>query len=98
MDVKEPAADLGIALAVASCAKDAIVSDKAVIIGEVGLSGEIRAVSHIEPRIKEAEKMGFEKIIVPKGNLPLKNKTSIKVVGVSRLIEAITESLAGLQE
>jgi DNA repair protein RadA/Sms len=98
LDVKEPAADLGIALAVASCAKDAIVSDKTVIIGEVGLSGEIRAVSHIEPRIKEAEKMGFEKIIVPKGNLPLKNTPSIKVVGVSRLLEAITETLAGLKE
>ena len=98
LDVKEPAADLGIALAVASCAKDVIVSEKTVIVGEVGLSGEIRAVNHIEPRIKEAENMGFEKIIVPKGNLPLKSKTSIKVVGVSRLIEAITEALSGLKE
>ena len=43
---------------------------------------------------KEAEKMGFEKIIVPKGNLPLKNKHNIKVVGVSRLLEAITEVLS----
>ena len=98
LDVKEPAADLGIALAVASCAKDAIVNEKTVIVGEVGLSGEIRAVNHIEPRIKEAENMGFEKIIVPKGNLPLKRNPSIKVVGVSRLMEAITEALAGLKE
>lgn len=98
LDVKEPAADLGIALAVASCAKDAIVSEKTVIVGEVGLSGEIRAVNHVEQRVKEAENMGFEKIIVPKGNLPLKSKTSIKVVGVSRLIETITEALAGLKE
>jgi len=94
LDVKEPAADLGIALAIASCAKDAIVDEKTVIVGEVGLSGEVRAVSQVESRVKEAENMGFEKIIVPKGNLPLKNKTSIKVICVSRLLEAITETLS----
>jgi len=94
LDVKEPAADLGIALAIASCAKDAIVDEKTVIVGEVGLSGEVRAVSQVEARVKEAENMGFEKIIVPKGNLPLKNKPSIKVIGVSRLLEAITETLS----
>lgn len=98
LDVKEPAADLGIALAVASCAKDAVVGENTVIVGEVGLSGEIRAVGQIDSRIKEAENMGFEKIIVPKGNLPLKNKPNIKVVGVTRLIEAITEAMAGLAE
>jgi DNA repair protein RadA/Sms len=94
LDVKEPAADLGIALAIASCAKDAIIDEKTVIVGEVGLSGEVRAVSQVESRIKEAENMGFEKIIIPKGNLPLKNKSSIKVIGVSRLLEAITETLS----
>lgn len=94
LEIKEPAADLGMAIALASCAKDSIASEKTVIVGEVGLSGEIRATSHIEQRIKEAEKMGFEKIIVPKGNLPLKNKHNIKVVGVSRLLEAITEVLS----
>lgn len=94
LDVKEPAADLGIALAIASCAKDAIVDEKTVIVGEVGLSGEVRAVSQVEARVKEAENMGFDKIIVPKGNLPLKNKTNIKTVGVSRLFEAITETLS----
>jgi DNA repair protein RadA/Sms len=97
LDVKEPAADLGIALAIASCAKDAIVDEKTVIVGEVGLSGEVRAVSQVESRVKEAENMGFKKIIVPKGNLPLKNKTSIKVIGVSRLLEAITETLSAVE-
>ncbi|MEI8377764.1 MAG: DNA repair protein RadA [bacterium] len=94
LDVKEPAADLGIALAIASCAKDAIVDEKTVIVGEVGLSGEVRAISQVEARVKEAENMGFEKIIIPKGNLPLKNKFNIKTVGVSRLLEAITETLS----
>lgn len=94
LEIKEPAADLGIALALASCAKDAIASEKTVIVGEVGLSGEIRATSHIEQRIREAEKMGFEKIIIPKGNLPLKNKHNIKIIGVNRLLEAITEVLS----
>lgn len=93
LDVKEPAADLGIALAVASCARDAIVDEKTVVIGEVGLSGEIRAVSQIEPRVKEAQKMGFEKVIVPKGNLPLKTK-GIEVKSVNRIIEAISEVLS----
>ncbi len=94
LDVKEPAADLGIALAIASCAKDAIVDEKTVIVGEVGLSGEVRAVSQVEARVKEAVNMGFDKIIIPKGNLPLKNKSKIKIVGVSRLLEAITETLS----
>lgn len=94
LDVKEPAADLGIALAIASCAKDAIVDEKTVIVGEVGLSGEVRAVSQVEARVKEAENMGFDKIIVPKGNLPLKNKFNIKIIGVARLLEAITETLS----
>jgi DNA repair protein RadA/Sms len=70
------------------------VDEKTVIVGEVGLSGEVRAVSQVDARVKEAENMGFEKIILPKGNLPLKNKTSIKAVGVSRLLEAITETLS----
>lgn len=94
LDVKEPAADLGIALAIASCAKDAIVDEKTVIVGEVGLSGEVRAVSQVEARVKEAVNMGFDKIIIPKGNLPLKNKSKIKIIGVSRLLEAITETLS----
>lgn len=93
LDVKEPAADLGIALAVASCARDAIVDEKTVVIGEVGLSGEIRAVNQIEPRIKEAQKMGFAKTVIPKGNMPLKDLKGIEIKSVSRILEAIAETL-----
>ena len=56
IEVSEPAADLGIALAVATCARDVVVDLKTVIIGEIGLSGEIRAVNNIEKRIIEAQK------------------------------------------
>ena len=68
LDIDEPAADLGVALAVATCARDVVVDSKTVIVGEVGLSGEIRAVNSLEKRIKEAEKLGFNKILVPASN------------------------------
>jgi DNA repair protein RadA/Sms len=95
MDIAEPSADLGIALAVATCARNVTVDPETVIIGEIGLSGEIRSVSNLESKINEAAKLGFKKVIVPNSNLPLKTEfKNIKVVGVSRLIEAITESVS----
>jgi len=90
MEIDEPAADLGIALAVATCARDVIVSPDTVIAGEISLSGEIRPVANIEKRIKEAEKLGFKKIIIPKSNLDKKQKHNIEIVEVARLIDAIT--------
>lgn len=94
IDIQEPAADLGIALAVATCARNVTVDPETIIIGEIGLSGEIRSVRQLDQRINEAAKLGFKKAIVPKSNLPLKNSPKgIKIVGVSRLIEAITNSI-----
>ena len=94
INIQEPAADLGIALAVATCARNVIVDPETVIIGEIGLSGEIRTVRQLEPRINEAAKLGFKKAVVPKSSLPLKNPSkNIEIVGVSRLIEAITNSI-----
>ena len=94
INIQEPAADLGIALAVATCARNVIVDPETVIIGEIGLSGEIKTVRQLDIRINEAAKLGFKKAIVPKGNLPLKNASeNIKIIGVSRLIEAITGSI-----
>ncbi len=89
INVSEPAADLGIALAIATCARDVVVAENTVIIGEVGLSGEIRAVNNIEKRISEAQKLGFKKVIVPDlcGNLNIKG---IEIIKVKRLIDAIT--------
>jgi len=94
IDIQEPAADLGVALAVATCARNVIVDPETVIIGEIGLSGEIRSVRQLDMRINEAAKLGFKKAIVPKSSLPLKNSNNkIEIIGVSRLIEAITNSI-----
>lgn len=66
--VDEPAADLGIALAIASSYRNIYISSNVLAIGEVGLTGEIRAVNAIEKRILEGIKLGFECIIIPEGN------------------------------
>lgn len=90
VEISEPAADLGIALAIATCARDVVVDPHTVIIGEIGLSGEIRAVNNIEKRISEAKKLGFKKAIVPDGNADLPEIKGLKVIKVKRLIDAIT--------
>ncbi|MBR1753813.1 DNA repair protein RadA [bacterium] len=90
IDISETAADLGIALAVITCSKDAVVDEKTVIVGEVGLSGEIRAVVNLEKRIIEAQTLGFKKIIVPEANKEITGKFDIEVVKVKRLIDAIS--------
>lgn len=91
VEISEPAADLGIALAVATCARDVVVDSHTVIIGEIGLSGEIRAVNNIEKRIKEAQKLGFKKAIIPNANGNFEEKiTGIEIVKVKRLIDAIS--------
>ena len=75
MRIADPAADLGVCLGVASALLDKAVSPDVVVLGEVGLSAEVRSVSQIITRINEAEKLGFTRCIVPKNNL---NKTDIK--------------------
>ncbi|MGN0015111.1 MAG: DNA repair protein RadA [Candidatus Gastranaerophilaceae bacterium] len=90
VEIDEPAADLGVALAIITCARDVIVSPDTVIVGEIGLSGEIRKVTNIEKRISEAQKLGFKKIIVPKGNMNQKNKFEIEIVEAERLTDAVT--------
>ncbi len=65
----EPAVDMGVAVAAASSFRDIPTDTAAVLIGEVGLGGEIRTVSQLEPRLKEASKLGFDRAVVPKNNL-----------------------------
>ncbi|MCK8827985.1 DNA repair protein RadA [Natroniella acetigena] len=67
--VNEPAVDLGIIVAVVSSFRDLAVPKNVAVVGEVGLSGEIRAVNQIEKRINEASKLGFTEFIIPKSNL-----------------------------
>lgn len=90
IEISEPAADLGIALAVATCARDVVVDPHTVIIGEIGLSGEIRAVNNIEKRIKEAQKLGFKKAIIPDSNNFEEGVKGIEIIKVKRLIDAIS--------
>lgn len=91
VEISEPAADLGIALAVATCARDVIVDLHTIIIGEIGLSGEIRAVNNIEKRIIEAQNLGFKKAIIPFANANItKDFSDIEIVTVKRLMDAIS--------
>ncbi len=91
LEIDEPAADLGVALAVTTCARDVVVSPDTVIVGEIGLSGEIRPVNNLDKRIKEAEKLGFKKIIIPKSsNLKKEDFKNIQIVEVEKLIDSIS--------
>ena len=89
IDVDEPSADLGIALAVATCARDVVVDSQTVIMGEIGLSGEIHPVNNIEKRLNEAIASGFKKAIIPDANNIPKDMKKIEIVRVKRLIDAI---------
>lgn len=90
--VFDPAADLAVVVAMASALHDKPVSFETVVLGEVGLSSEIRSVSQIVSRINEADKLGFKKCIVPKNNLKTKidiKKTNIELVAVETVKEAL---------
>ncbi|MGB8658224.1 MAG: DNA repair protein RadA [Candidatus Zixiibacteriota bacterium] len=88
--IDEPAADLGVIAAIASSLKEVPADKESVLIGEVGLGGEVRAVGQIERRIKEAEKLGFKRCLLPQGNLKGLNQNSgIKIIGVKSIHEAI---------
>ena len=86
----EPAADLPVVLAVASSYRDAVVADDLVAIGEVGLTGEIRSVSHMNQRLSEVARLGFKKCIVPKGGAEkLDIPAGLTVYRVRNIREAI---------
>lgn len=86
----EPAADLPVALAVASSYREAVIADDLVAIGEVGLTGEIRSVSHMNQRLSEVARLGFKKVIIPKfGSEKLDIPASLTVYRVRNLREAI---------
>ncbi len=93
--IDEPAVDLGIAMAMVSSFRNRILNNqKLVITGEVGLTGEVRAINRVESRINEAKKMGFTEIIVPKSNfrnLQNINIKDIKISCINTVEEAISE-------
>jgi len=88
--LNEPAADLGASVCVASSYRDTPLNPDTVVVGEVGLGGEVRGVSYVEKRIKEAQKLGFGRCVVPQANLKAYKKIQgIEILGVDRLKEAL---------
>lgn len=89
--IKETAADLAIACAVASANGNFICPPKTIVFGEVGLTGEVRAVGQIKERLAESEKLGFRKAIIPKANMrSLDYKGKLEVAGVDNVSSAIS--------
>ena len=91
----EPAIDLALAISIASSYRDKGTNPNECYVGEIGLTGEVRRVNRVEDRVKEASKLGFKRIYIPKNNLKdWTPPTDIEVVGVATLGEALHKILA----
>ncbi len=91
LNVEEPAVDLGVAIAVVASFRDRVVDPGTVLIGEVGLGGQVRAVSQMELRLKEAAKLGFKRAIIPKGQtFP---DMDLEIIPVAKVIDAIIAAI-----
>ena len=87
----EPASDLSVALALISSLKDIVIDSSTVAFGEIGLGGELRTVNSCEQRIRECQRLGFKKCIVPRQNLKGLSKADfpdIEIIGVRNIREA----------
>ncbi len=93
--VGEPAADLGAALAIASSFRDAGVAPETACVGEVGLSGELRAAAQLERRLGEVDRLGFKRCIVPKAGSKVHVPNGIELIPVGTLREAINVGVVG---
>ena len=90
LQLQEPGADLPVVLAIASSYRDTVIPSDVVAIGEVGLTGEIRAVSHMNQRLQETARLGFKKVIIPKfGSEKLEIPNGLTVYRVRNIREAI---------
>jgi len=88
--VSEPAADLGMALAVASSHLDRIIDPKTLVLGEVGLTGEVRGITQLELRVREAAKLGFTRCVFPAGSKKqFRVSGEMELIGVHTLDEAL---------
>ncbi len=95
LQITEPAADLAVALAIASSVKDRAIHADMAFLGEIGLSGELRAVSQLEPRLREAAKLGFRRCIVPRSR-QLKEGSrpeGLEIIQCRTLYEAVDVAL-----
>ncbi len=90
MKIGEPAADLAIALVVASCYKDTYIPKDTAVVGELGLTGEVRSVNLIDKRLNEMERLGIKKAIIPQNNKKLLKKSyDLDIIGVRNINEAL---------
>ena len=89
--ITEPGADLAVILAVVSSLKNKPLAEKTIVIGEIGLAGEIRPVQRGQERLKEAAKLGFKQAIIPLANKPKQPIPGIQIIAVSRIGEAVAQ-------
>jgi DNA repair protein RadA/Sms len=87
--ITEPAADLAVSLAVVSSLTDRPIAEKVAVFGEIGLAGEVRPAPRGQERLKEAAKLGFEKVIIPRANAPKAKIPGIEVLPVERVDQAV---------
>jgi len=87
LTVAEPAGDLGVAIAVTASFRDRIVDPRTVIIGEVGLGGQVRPVSQLEARLKESAKLGFQRAIIP--DMAISQDYGLDIIPVNKVLDAI---------
>ena len=90
--IREPATDLGVAVAIASALSDRPADGRTVFLGELGLGGELRRVQRLSARLKEAERLGFERAIVPAASAADRDGASLEVIGVPTLRDALSRS------
>ncbi len=90
LKIIEPAVDLGIIATIVSSLRDVPIDPKLFLFGEIGLSGEIRAVTQAEVRMKEASKIGFQKAVIPSGNAEkIKDRFGLEIRGVKNVEESL---------
>ncbi len=94
LKILEPGIDLGVLLAIASSFSNRSIDSDTVLMGEVGLGGEVRSIPRIEQRLKEAVNMGFKRCVLPKRNLKGLSSKEIYLIGVERVEDAISELLS----
>ena len=89
LHIDEPAADMAAAMALISSILDVPVPDDLIAVGEIGLAGECRAVSDIEMRVSEAERLGFKRIVLPKRSAKKIKNAKIELIAVSSIFETV---------
>lgn len=92
----EPACDLAVALSIVSSLKDAVIDSETIAFGEIGLAGEIRTVNNCEQRIRECERLGFKRCIIPRQNMKSFSKNdfkNIEIIGVRNIREAFESAV-----